>query len=232
MAWCTLCFWLFGIGSLIVGALAAWFWRKRRIDELEKNARIDRSKIIQLESEYASLRTSSANELMDLKSANSNLAYKLKTSQENELNVELKNQYEKLSEEYEMLKSQSIKGDKNDGKWQTKYEDLIQSYNTLLAAPDSLSDDNQNISEIKAELGKKLKSQKKKNKKRSKKIKKLISENERLNKELSKEKSTEGIKQKVEIRKSLKVDKLLDWLKKDKAYKVKKKVSTQKLEKK
>ena len=235
---CTLWFWLFGLASLLLGAFAYWLLSRKRMADLDAKLIVERGKVTQLESEYANLRTSTTSEILALKDENGNITEKIEhqSSPSSEVEIDLRNKYEKLQAENKSLQNQlSVAVPTESGIPKAKYEKLKTKYDNLVVDYQQVMDEvSTDLSESQdsEELEKKVKEFKSKSNKKSKKLKKLRREIEKLSKKKSNQNKTRGIKEKIEIRKSLKVGKLLDWLKDDKAYKVKKKVSTRKLRKK
>lgn len=227
---CALCFWLFGLGSLLTGGLLTWLFTRNKSENLRQEIDIEKRKVHQLEQEYAALRTSSQSEVMSLKSKNNELKNSLAVLP-TEVANDLKVKYENLKEEYDQLLAAPI--------IVTKDEDsiAIAEYEKLKAKFDKLKADNKelnaSLSILNSEteiLVDQAKIPKRKGKgKKKKRIKKLKRQVAKLEKRLKKEEKVDGIKKEIEINKSLRIEKLMDWLKSDKAYKVEKKVSTKKL---
>ena len=229
---CALCFWLFGLGSLLTGALLSWIFTRNQSDTLRREIDTQKRKVHHLEEEYAALRTSNQSEVMSLKSKNRELQSSLAAlPMDTRVDDDIKYKYEALKAEYDQLLAAPVTVSEDADSISTKdYEKLKVNLDKALEENKDLS---AQIDILKIETGKDLEVNKiKKGKgkgKKKKKIKKLEKQVARLKKKLKKEEKVDGIKKEVEINKSLRLNKLVEWLKSDKAYKVKKKVSTKKL---
>jgi len=231
---CTLSFWLCGLGSFILGSLLTWWYSKNKIDGLKGKLTAKADRLLQVENDYSSLRASSTEQILALKEEKNEFSSDLS------IEKDMGKKYDKLKVEYDSLKSQIHlleRGERIDdqGVSQKKYNKIKDDYENLLKDYEDAIDDldaQLNVEPSYEALTIMVKSLKKKYRKKSKKIEKLRTELTKLNKKIKDKPRAEGIEKKVKIVKSLKVNKLLDWLKNDKAYKVKKKVSKQKLKRK
>ena len=223
---CTAAFWLYSLGSLLIGGLLTWLFLRNKIRDLYDQISSGRDKVLNLENEYSSLRASSQEQILALKDEKEQLRL-------TPLDKELNKKYDKLKIENQNLQSQ-IHQLKRAGKAKNTTN---QSNKDLEILRKSLSKAQFKIDDLlkeKAEIKKDIKKFEKisiDNKKSEKLIKKLEKEIKDLKDKLKKNKKSKstGVEKRVEIIKSLRTKKLKDWLNRDKAYKVSKKVSTSKI---
>ena len=207
---CSLYFWIFGLLSFLLGALGAWLWLKNRISSLIEQSSKDANKIINLENEYASLRTSSQQKIMDLEEEKLALGVIQTTEESNKEYEKLKVKYDGLLSEFRDLERKKTKqSDEKEKKSKSKLGKLA-----------GLQLENERL---KKELKKGTSS---KNDSSKEKVKSLELEIKKLKTKLKKQEKPKSIERRIEIVKSIRKKKLKDWLSRDKSYKVKKKVST------
>ncbi len=188
---CTLWFWLFGLGSLLLGAFAYWLLSRKRMADLDAKLKVERGKVTQLESEYASLRTSTTSQIQTLEDENGNIAEKIKhqSSPSSTVDADLQDKYEKLQKENQRLQSQLLASAPAESdipkakyeKLKTKYDNLVVDYRQVM---EEVSRD-LSESQDSEELERKVKELKSKSNKKSKKLKKLRREIEKLSKKKS-----------------------------------------------
>lgn len=212
----SLQFWLFGLGSLLTGAFISWLFMRNKVKDLLNDLSLKSDKILLLENDYAGLRASSQEQILALKEEKQGLQY---SGRDEDLNKK----YDKLKVEYNSLQSKVH---------QFEHKEL---FVTESNAVENTSKSTKKINDLKSQITqleeknlgqKKLKGELKTSKKTIRKLKKDI---EILKSEIKKVNGSKPIEKRVEITKSLRTKKLINWLSRDKAYKIRKKVSTNRL---
>lgn len=228
---CSALFWLYSLGSLLIGGLVTWLFLRNRMDDLRNEISRGKDKVLNLENEYSSLRASSQEQILALKEEKQSL---LAAPVPATVSSDLSKKYDKLKIENQNLQSQ-IHQLKRVG---TSKDPKVQVSKETEALRRNLSKAQIKIDGLDKEKSSLLKENKRyqkligEHKKAEKTIKKLEKEVKSLKDKLKKKKDPESVEKRVEIIKSLRTKKLRDWLKRDKAYKVSKKVSTNKIKEK
>ena len=212
----SLQFWLFGLGSLLTGALISWLFMRNKVRDLLNDLSVKSDKIFLLENDYAGLRASSQEQILALKEEKQGLQY---SGRDEDLNKK----YDKLKVEYNSLQSRVHQFERKqisitDSNAFENTSNSTKKINSLKNQISELEEKNLGQKKMKAEL---------KNSKKT--IRKLNKEMEILKSDLKKVNESKPIEKRVEITKSLRTKKLINWLSRDKAYKIRKKVSTNRL---
>ncbi|MEE9371672.1 MAG: hypothetical protein V3V00_01325 [Saprospiraceae bacterium] len=211
---CTTEFWLYSLGSLLLGGLVIWAFMNNKLTDLRKLIKTKDDKIISIGNDYSSLRSSSQEQILSLKEEQSSITLMPKSSSDKDM------KYEKLKVEYNNMQSQMHELKRN-GKGTGEKNNLVNS--KLIKKIELLSRENET-------LKKQVKPTIKDKGGYRKSIKGLRKEVKALKTELKKRKdSSSTIEKRVEIIKSLRTKKLKDWLNREKSYKVKRKVSRSKM---
>tara|TARA_Y100000385_G_C13088562_1_gene637617 strand:- start:1876 stop:2547 length:672 start_codon:yes stop_codon:yes gene_type:complete len=217
---CNTEFWLYALGSFFLGGIVTWLFMRNKIEDLFSQLSGKSDRIIKLGNDYAGLRASSQEQILAFKEDKNNLIPL-------PIDSELTKKHESLKVDYNNLQSKIHKLERGIKPPQNlvQKKKAVKDSSKEVIKNELLSVENQN-------LKKKIKNldQYKSNYKKSiKNIESLKKEIIRLKAKVNKKKESHSIEKRVEIIKSLRTKKLKDWLSTDKAYKVRKKVSTSKL---